>query len=199
MHPSPSGTSVLATDRVKRQLFSPYAGRRSICHGNLASHARKKGTLADVLFINVLDICGEDSGLHIRTPSGKENIVWMPVHRKNSGPDRPFNRLRHPPIVLSVKGAYGYCPVAPIHQFVSCFLSRKRRCTPCTAGDSKFVLEWAPPHIGRCPINPEQNQCGFPSSFGRLLPDVGVAILRCSHDAVGTGCPVDGGDLLIML
>jgi hypothetical protein len=75
---------------------------------------------------------------------------------------------------------------------------------PSSTSHSKLVLFRAPSHIGRCPVDAQQNQGGLPDDLASfrirsLLPDVGVPILRCSNDAVGVGGPVDGRDSLVVL
>jgi hypothetical protein len=122
----------------------------------------------------------------------------MPIHRKNSRPDRFLNRFRYPPIVLCIKRANRYHPSIPHILSVPSYLVGTK-CTPSTTGNRKFVLKRTPPYMGRRPVNPQQHQSRFPDAFSILFPNIGITILRSSDNAVGVGCPVDRCDLLIML
>ena len=58
--------------------------------------------------------------------------------------------------------------------------------------------------MGRCSVNPKQNEGWLPHEFSRirvrcLLPDVRIAILRTSHDAVRVRSPIDGSDQFVVL
>ena len=56
--------------------------------------------------VNVLDVCREYTSLHVCTSSGQQDVVRVPVDRKDGRPDRFLEELRNPPVALFIKGAY---------------------------------------------------------------------------------------------
>ena len=57
------------------------------------------------LLVDILDICRENTSLHICTSSGQQDVVRMPIDGKDSRPDGFLEELRDPPVTLFVKGA----------------------------------------------------------------------------------------------
>ena len=57
------------------------------------------------LLVDILDVRGKDTSLHVCTSSGQQDIVRMPVDGKDSRSDRFLEELRDPPVALFVEGA----------------------------------------------------------------------------------------------
>ena len=57
------------------------------------------------LLVDILDVRGKDTSLHVCTSSSQQDIVRMPVEGKDSRSDRFLEELRDPPVALFVEGA----------------------------------------------------------------------------------------------
>jgi len=57
------------------------------------------------LLVDIPDICGENTSLHVCTSSGQQNVVRMPIDGKDCRPDGFLEEFRDPPVALFVKGA----------------------------------------------------------------------------------------------
>ena len=68
------------------------------------------GTLRNSPLVNVFDVGGKDTGLHVRASCSEQNVVWVPVDRKNGRSNWLLELLRNPPIVVFVKRANGNRP-----------------------------------------------------------------------------------------
>ena len=63
------------------------------------------GTSRNSPLVNVFDVGGKDASLHVRASCGEQDVVWVPVDRKDGRTDWLLELLRDPPIVVRVKGA----------------------------------------------------------------------------------------------
>lgn len=57
-----------------------------------------------LLLVRVLNICREHTSFHIRTSRGQQDVVRVPIDRKDGGPDWFLEELRDPPVTLLIKG-----------------------------------------------------------------------------------------------
>lgn len=53
--------------------------------------------------VNVFDVSGEHTGLHVRASCSKQDIVGVPVDREDGRADRLLQLFRHPPVVVRVE------------------------------------------------------------------------------------------------
>ena len=87
--------------------FSPHtegAGLARLLRSHTHAHERHS------LLVDVLDIGRKDTSLHIRASCSEQDVVWVPVDRKNGRSDWFLELLRNPPIIVFVKRANGNCP-----------------------------------------------------------------------------------------
>ncbi len=94
--------------------------------------------------INVLDVSREDPRLHVRASSGEENIIRMPVNRKDSRPDGLLQQPGNPPVSFRIKRTNRDCPADVSDNN----LRGTTLDSPSTTGNSKFILVGAPFNIG---------------------------------------------------
>ena len=100
----------------------------------------------------------------------------MPVDAEHSAANRFFDLLGGPPLSLVVEGA--------------------DTDAASTRGDCELVLVGRPTDVSSRTIDLEDDESGFPDDFagggiGDLSPDIGIAILRASNDAICTRSPID--------
>ena len=69
------------------------------------------GTLRNSPLVNVFDVGGKDTGLHVRASCSEQDVVWVPIDRKNCRTDWLLELLRDPPIVVWVERANGDGPL----------------------------------------------------------------------------------------
>jgi len=103
VHPTPSRAREFTTDGTEWKLFTPEGGRGPEGRSNkftISSGTRERYSL----LVHVLDVCRENTSLHVRTAGSQQDIVRVPIDGKNSGPDRFLEELRDPPVTLFVKG-----------------------------------------------------------------------------------------------
>lgn len=81
----------LPTQREEALQLFKIAHRRTVC-------------TRGVPFVNVLDVGGKYACLHVCTSRSEQDIVRMPVDREHGGADRLLELLRHPPVVVRIKG-----------------------------------------------------------------------------------------------
>ena len=127
------------------------------------------------LRVNALNERREDVCFGIRSSSGDQDVVGMPIDGKYGRPERFLDMLGYPPIVLFVKRADSDGPTQE-HSAYLCgaqdfLLVARRRIlkklnSPRSATDSELILLRTPLNTRRSPINSKQDQCRLPSRSG---------------------------------
>ena len=64
-----------------------------------------KGYGIYALLVNVLDVGGEHTSLHIGTAGRKEHVVGVPVDGQDRRADGLLEQTRNPPVVVGIEGA----------------------------------------------------------------------------------------------
>ena len=85
---------------VSNGSFSPQNVGAGLDDTIIGSDMRKRHRLP----IHVLDVRGENPGLHVRTASDQQHIVRVPINGKDGGPDGFLEEFRDPPVALLVEG-----------------------------------------------------------------------------------------------
>lgn len=131
----------------------------------------------------------------------------MPVDGEDGRPDRLLQLLGDPPVILLIEGADCDCTdIACIVSDLSFppLTNTEKGDSPSAAGNRELILLRTPPHMRRRPVDTQQHQGGLPhllSDLGvlLLLPNIRIAILRRSDNAVRVGSPIDGSNDLVVL
>lgn len=185
MDPTTTRARVLPAKCVEWQLLAPYGRLRTLVY--------------------VLDVRRENTSLHVSTASCEEHVVRVPVDREHSGSDRLLQLACDPPVALGVKRTDTYCS---IKDTISITLWTNERLininAPRTARDCELVLVRTPAYECCSSVDAQQHKCRLPDRCTRLrvlrlLPHIGIPVLRASDDAVGIRRPVNGRNDFVML
>lgn len=101
----------------------------------------------------------EDAGVRVGRTGGEEDRVWVPGESGDSAADGLLDVFADPPVIFGFEVTNGD--------------------DAGTGADGEFLLIGRPAHEGGGAIDPEENECGFPTRRGRF-PDVSVAVCMSS-------------------
>lgn len=185
MDPTTACARVLPAKCVEWQLLAPHGWLRTLVY--------------------VLNVRRENTSLHVSAASCKEHVIRVPVDREHSRTDRLLQLASDPPVALGVKRTDTYCS---IDGTISIILRAREELidvnAPCTARDRELVLVRTPAYECCSTVDAQQHKRRLPDRCTRLrvlrlLPHIGIPVLRASDDAVGIRRPVNGRNDFVML